>query len=478
MKAKLQIAVVLTIAILVSLACEKKAAPKIKKVKEHQEIKGPFNKPQDVTKKCLECHDEAGEHILKTQHWNWKSLRAVKNGEKIGKANVFNNFCIAITGNWPRCTSCHIGYGWKDASFDFKKQENIDCLVCHDSTGTYKKFPSGAGMPVSLKEKKKVFGGKKTFLAPEYEKIVKLVARPSRRNCGSCHFFGGGGDAVKHGDLDSSLFNPTKEIDVHMGGKNFQCTKCHTSKDHKIRGAMHASMAQGIKHFDCTSCHKGELHKNKKEVNKHLSAVACQTCHIPEFAKKVPTKVLWDWSHAGDEKYKTPNDKYGKHTWLKKKGTFKWETHVKPEYHWYNGKQEVTIHGDKVSNTSLHVHNPQKGNIRDRNSKIMPFKVMKGKQAYDTQTKLLLVPHLFGKGGYWKDFDWKKAFATGMKKSGLPFSGKFAWVETRMFWPINHMVSPKEKALTCNDCHSEKGRLDWKKLGYKGDPRKTGGRKL
>ncbi len=479
MKAKLRITAVIIIAVMISFACEKKSAPKIKMVKEHHEIKGPFSKPQDVTKKCLECHDDVGHDILKTQHWNWKSLRAVKNGKKIGKANLINNFCVALTGNWARCTSCHIGYGWKNAGFNLKKQENIDCLVCHDSTGTYKKFPAGAGMPVSLKDKKKVFKGNgKTYLAPEYEKIVKLVAKPTRSNCGACHFFGGGGNNVKHGDLDSSLFKPSKDIDVHMGGKNFQCIKCHTSKDHKIQGAMHASLAQGIKHFECTGCHKGELHKNKMDINKHLSSVACQTCHIPEFAKKIPTKMFWDWSHAGNKKYETPKDMYGKPTWAKKKGSFKWEKNARPEYYWFNGKQSVTIEGDKVRNNKLHVFNPQKGNIRDKNSRIMPFKVMRGKQAYDTGTKMLLIPHLFGKGGYWKTYDWNKSFASGMKKAGLPYSGKFDWIATEMYWPINHMVSPKEKALTCKDCHSEKGRLDWKKLGYKGDPKKIGGRKL
>jgi hypothetical protein len=34
------------------------------------------------------------------------------------------------------------------------------------------------------------------------------------------------------------------------------------------------------------------------------------------------------------------------------------------------------------------------------------------------------------------------------------------------------MVVPKEKALRCADCHGAKGRLDWKALGYAGDPRK------
>ena len=61
--------------------------------------------------------------------------------------NTINNFCINLNGNWPRCTSCHIGYGWEDADFDFTDMTKIDCLVCHDTTGKYKKSPPGAGFP-------------------------------------------------------------------------------------------------------------------------------------------------------------------------------------------------------------------------------------------------------------------------------------------------------------------------------------------
>jgi hypothetical protein len=47
-----------------------------------------------------------------------------------------------------------------------------------------------------------------------------------------------------------------------------------------------------------------------------------------------------------------------------------------------------------------------------------------------------------------------------------------------MFWRINHMVVPKDKALQCTDCHGKNGRLNWKELGYKGDPQKVGARKV
>jgi hypothetical protein len=32
-------------------------------------------------------------------------------------------------------------------------------------------------------------------------------------------------------------------------------------------------------------------------------------------------------------------------------------------------------------------------------------------------------------------------------------------------------VAPKAEALKCNDCHGKDGRMDWKALGYVGDPR-------
>jgi hypothetical protein len=54
---------------------------------------------------------------------------------------------------------------------------------------------------------------------PDLAKVAQKVGKTSRDTCGACHFFGGGGDAVKHGDLDSSLKKPGKYLDVHMDAK-------------------------------------------------------------------------------------------------------------------------------------------------------------------------------------------------------------------------------------------------------------------
>jgi hypothetical protein len=47
-----------------------------------------------------------------------------------------------------------------------------------------------------------------------------------------------------------------------------------------------------------------------------------------------------------------------------------------------------------------------------------------------------------------------------MKKAGLPFSGQFDFVETSYVFPTTHMVAPKEKSVSCSECHlRDNGRM-------------------
>ena len=432
---------------------------------DHSEfIEGPFASPQEVTETCLTCHEEAGDEVMSTRHWQWQGEEfELKDGRKIalGKRNLINNFCIAVTSNWPRCTSCHIGYGWKDMTFDFTDPLNIDCLVCHEQTGTYKKSPAGAGYPEEN---------------VDLLKVAQSVALPKRANCGTCHFDGGGGTGVKHGDMDDSLYEPSAELDVHMGGNDFQCTECHLTEAHKISGAGHGSMAEGVNHISCMDCHDEETH-SKSILNQHIKTVACETCHIPEFAKAEPTKIWWDWSAAGYDEEKD-KDEFGKDIYDKKKGEFVWAKNVRPKYLWYDGSADYYIPGDKIKPGEIVELNKLNGNIIDPASKITPFKVMRGKQPFDPVNNDLIIPKLYGDGGYWKTFDWNLAAENGMKAAGLDYSGKYDFIETKMYWPINHMVVPKEVALKCTNCHGKNGDkyLDWKRLGFRDDPIKKGRR--
>ncbi len=434
---------------------------------DHSFIEGPFETGPQVTVKCITCHPDAANEMLDSAHWNWAGPTPDVVGHEtettIGKTNVINNYCIAVPSNEPRCTSCHVGYGWKDSTFDFTDKTNIDCLVCHDGTGTYKKIPTGAGA---------VDGG------VDLEAVAQSVGMPTRDTCGGCHFNGGGGDNVKHGDMSSALSTPSEDLDVHMSGTDgLLCQDCHTTTEHKIAGFSTAvPVTEG--RVDCTDCHDAAPHTGpfKDKLDSHSDAIACQTCHIPKVAQEVPTKMNWDWSTAGQDIDPIPIDEYGKPTYFKLKGNFVWGMDIVPTYAWYNGKVERYILGDEVNQNGVtSIVNPV-GDINDPDAKIYPFKIHEAKQISDAVNNYLIVPKLFGEGGYWKTFDWNAASELGMETVDLPYSGEYEFISTEMYMSLNHEVAPKEAALGCSDCHTEDSRIDFVALGYSGDPVDVGPR--
>lgn len=434
-------------------------------------LQGPFATPQDVTKACLSCHAEAANQIMHTTHWTWEFVNETT-GQTVGKETLINNFCISIQSNEARCTSCHVGYGWKDKNFDFTAQESVDCLVCHDTTGKYKKFPTGAGLPVS--ESKEFPAGSGTiWQPPDLVNIAKNVGLTSRQTCGACHFYGGGGDEVKHGDLDSSLVNPSFELDVHMSaeGENFTCTTCHMTADHEIAGSRYS---MDIEQWNgCEDCHGEDPHP-LDTLNEHAKKVACQTCHVPEFARGgIPTKMTWDWSKAGqlnsEGKPIVTKDETGHVIYDGQKGEFTYGADVVPEYVWFNGQVQYTLAGEEIDPTGIVSINKFLGGKDDAQSKIWPVKRFEAMQPYDIVNNTLVIPHLFGsdESAYWGNYDWNNAITYGMEYAGLPYSGQYGFVATEMYWPITHMVAPAEEAVTCQECHTaEGGRLDFAALGY------------
>ena len=92
------------------------------------------------------------------------------------------------------------------------------------------------------------------------------------------------------------------------------------------------------------------------------------------------------------------------------------------------------------------------------------MKIMRGKQPYDSENNYLVQVNTYGEkkgdSAYWQDFKWEPAIAKGMDYINLPWSGKYDFVETEMYMPINHMVAPVENTVSCTECHSRDGRLD------------------
>jgi octaheme c-type cytochrome (tetrathionate reductase family) len=474
------------LAALVGPATAQQAPVKLNTTADHgkfKELEGPFKSGPEVTQACLRCHTEAARQVHRTKHWTWEFLNP-DSQQKLGKKNVINNFCISVPSNFAACTACHVGYGWKDASFDFASEANVDCLVCHDTTGSYSKPPGLAGNPVVGAPMELPPGSGKFIKPVDLVRVAQKVGKTSRDTCGACHFLGGGGDGVKHGDMDTSLAAPDAEVDIHMdaAGLDFSCGTCHKTSSHDVPGSRYAPTAldKGGAHMrgqtgtgnpaTCVACHGNDPHKegdHAARLNHHAGTVACQTCHIPEFARGgVATKLMWDWSTAGkldkDGKQFTLKDDKGHVIYASHKGDFVVGTNVRPEYRWFNGEVSYTLLGDKIEKGAEPIRiNRINGSPDDGKSLIWPMKIMRGKQPWDPVNKTLVTPHTAGNDatGYWKNLDWEKAIATGMQSSGAPFSGKVDFVSTEMYWPITHMVAPKDKALGCVECHAKEGRL-------------------
>ncbi|MFC1235779.1 tetrathionate reductase family octaheme c-type cytochrome [Vibrio sp. F74] len=440
-------------------------------------LKQEFDYAPDVTEACLECHTEASKQLHQTFHWTWSKE---VDGVKVGKAqNGFNNYCVSAKGN-ESCTQCHIGFGWRNEDFDLEAEENVDCLVCHDTTGTYKKSAASSGHPYYEDQ---IIGGK-LQKAVDLSYVATHVGNPERENCLACHANGGGGNGVKHGDTDMSLVQPEFALDVHMSPEklDFACQDCHTTSDHKISGRYNDRKAfvdhdlnmgrddRDGNNVSCESCHSATPHQDR-DIDNHTAKVACTSCHIPEMARGAYlTKLSWDWSTAGKTKDGKPYvedqvfDGVENHSYMSKKGTFTWGKNVVPEYRWYKGelKQMTLLDTIDPNNAPIDI-NPPSGSYDDPEARIWPFKIHKGNQPYDTELNRILPIKLYGKassGALWTTLDWGKALEAGAKLNHVEFSGNYDFVETNGYWPIKHMVAPADQAVKCSACHSNESRLN------------------
>ncbi len=454
------------------------------------ELQKDFQSPQEVTETCLKCHNNIDEQLMMNEHWTWAKKDSIP-GRGVfyfGKKNVLNNFCIGASSNEKLCTMCHAGFDFKTQHWDSTQTQNMDCLVCHDNTGTYHKSNTcadpnqpGYGYPP-----------KNTDL----KNIALHVGLPQRRNCGVCHFTGGGGNNVKHGDLEMALNSCTRDVDVHMGtnGQNMTCTECHKTNNHNIPGNLPMVSASPSNSFSCTECHTSSPHKSKL-LNEHYNQVSCEACHIPRYAKVQPTKLYWSWKDAGKlnpdggilhyEK-EIPKDSalayIGNasyiHNITEDSIIYEYDSrhaaailakNVIPDYVWWNGYTDHHFIGDTITTDTVNLVTligSYEDNIHPMDSKhpskIYPVKIMRGNQIYDVTYHKLINPKLVGpkgSGAYWRDFNWDSSAVKGMEYIGKNYSGKYGFIETRSYWPVNHEVSPAEQALSCEACHSKNGRL-------------------
>lgn len=428
-----------------------------------------FKSGPDVTRTCLACHTDVAEEIMNSQHWRWEFTHP-QSKQELGKLRVVNNYCTSVQSNLDGCASCHIGYGALTDQGVKNDPSLIDCLVCHTTT-TYSK-PSGLRGNVFSADV--VLPTGRLIRGRDLRRDAQSVGATSRVTCGSCHFKGGGGDGVKHGDMDTSLEYPDRQLDVHMDadGLNFTCATCHQPDGHEIPGSRYApATADRAGLLTCQTCHGQAPHEegeNAAKLNSHVRLLTCQTCHIPAMARGgVFTMTSWDWSTAGklDEQGKqfTVRDDYGNKTYESRKGHMTYAENLIPDYIWFNGDVKYTLPSMVIDPSKAPIYiNRFLGSSADGRSRIMPVKTMRGKQPFDPVTGHITVQQLVGDNdtAFWRNLNWQKAIEVGMGAAGLPFSGQVEFIETVSQWPVNHMVAPREAALTCADCHSRGGRLE------------------
>jgi hypothetical protein len=250
-------------------------------------------------------------------------------------------------------------------------------------------------------------------------------------------------------------------------GPNMVCVDCHEAPNHNIKGRSYSVSATNTNRLHCYDCHTETPH-NDAILDYHNHKVACQTCHIPVYAKVNATTLYWDWSTAGRrDENGNPIKEYDadhNYSYLSIKGNFVFDNMVTPEYYWFNGTVDHILNDDTINTSPVQI-NELYGNYADTNAKIWPVKVHRGKQAFDPINKQLLSVKLFahekGEGAFWEDLDWEEAIKQGMEYNKRDWSGEYDFIETEVYWPLNHMVSVKEETLSCKDCHiREKGRLE------------------
>ena len=423
------------------------------------------------TKTCLECHEEEAKQFFASQHYQWRGPApniVNAKGQALGKMNTVNDFCTNPVANWignvvnsrgevisRGCSNCHAGLGKLPTEKVSREQlENIDCLICHASGYRRDLYPDDKG-GVTWKS---ILWKNQAGL----DSVSKRISQPTRVMCLRCHSASGGGANYKRGDLEYKLADCERVYDVHMGknGKNMDCVTCHRGEAHRVRGrGTDLSGSDTIGRLGCESaqCHSKAPH-GEKVLNRHAERVNCTVCHIPAFAREEPTDMFRDWSKAT---YNKEADKYT--------AVIRLEQNVKPVYAWFNGstkEQLLKTPVEYLPDGKIGMMIPQ-GSRSDPKSRIYAMKLHGAKLPVLDGSNFLIpivVEEFFKNGGIDKAVRQAAEDFYGVKNA------HYTWKETTRYMGIFHGVQPASKALTCLDCHSPKGRLDWKALGYSGDP--------
>jgi hypothetical protein len=412
---------------------------------------------------CLACHETQARNVHASSHYQWQgsALYTVNGADTQGKLiTAVNSYCIAVLGNWNACGSCHVGLGVKpDPSPTTAQLQNIDCLMCHQKD--YKRVkvngvfvPDTANMTITM------------------DQAVQTVHRPVRANCLQCHAKGGGGDNNKRGDM--ALAHGTtadRNFDVHMSstGANLTCQQCHTTQNHRIAGR-----GSDLRQTDLDvkiSCSTATCHPNKAtatghataDVNRHINRVACQTCHIPTFARNAADTPATETT----EVYRNWQVPEWNATLNRNEPAMTRGGDIKPAYRFWNGTSWNYSLKDPLwqdTQTGAYATSRPEGAIYDPASKLFPFKYKKALQPIADSLNMMIA---LDTSVYFSTGNYDAAVKSGLVNMGYRNTTPYRTVETDTYQLITHEIMPKGNALTCAQCHTASAtQMNLKGMGY------------
>jgi hypothetical protein len=353
---------------------------------------------------------------------------------------------------------------------------NIDCLMCHQDdyarigAPPYEDvvvvgengLPSTIQIPVAETFR---FMPDETKMTVSILEAARSVHPTTRKTCLRCHAGASGSDGGKRGDLSSVNVDPPRSSDIHMSshGEDLTCSDCHSAENHRFKGrGLDLRPNDVAERFTCAGCHTDQPHEDYSatdadSLDRHATKVACQTCHIPEFAKDISTELVRDWTHT----HFSPKACGGRGGWLPSEVR---AMNVLPTYRWFDGTSEVYVLGQVPGDNAdgekeFGVPN---GTVNSADAKIYPMKEHRSVAAQHDATGLM-IPHSTYTFFTQNSFD--EAVRVGMQEEGL--EGSYSLVDVHTYQTVNHGVEDEDNALACNDCHSSDTRIDLKgELGY------------
>ncbi len=463
---------------------------------------------------CVSCHEVQAEDMHGSVHYQQTGptdyvtniLPTAANPQALGGERGsgvigINTYC-GTHENSPRftCAGCHVGNGrFPQAELPVNEParteelSNIDCMMCHQTQ--YSRFPTGPFTTLSL-----VAPGANGLPDPSLDPILlsgsdgvpaldpvtqdflfepadsesqapsmsisrleaaRTVHRTRRESCLNCHAKAGGGDGTKRGDLSTALVDPPLQIDMHMSssGEGMTCSSCHDAGGHRVFGrGVDLRPNDVAEPFSCESCHQrphGDFSNTSPESrDRHAMRVACQSCHIPTYAKGVPTEVSRDWEHP----HFSPAACNGRGGWLPEEAK---AGDLKPTYAWFDGTSEVYFLGESLEDVPTktladgslaYVLGKPNGDVSAVGAKIHPMKEHVSKSARHLASNELIGHSTFE---FFRTGSFVGAVEKGLEQDGRA-GDAYDVVPVHTYQTINHGVEVADHALECGDCHDDR----------------------